>query len=142
MLYPIQNDKRNKLDLSGMWDFQTDPATRGEPEGWFEGLPAPRPIAVPGSWNEQYEDLFNYFSLAWYLKRTYVPQSWKGQRVMLRIGSACYFGTLYVNGVNVEFCRLRGRAEHYTRRRPEHEGCLHPHTYTQDGRAGAARILE
>ena len=25
MLYPIQNDKRNKLDISGIWDFKTDP---------------------------------------------------------------------------------------------------------------------
>jgi beta-glucuronidase len=101
MLYPIQNDKRNKLDLSGVWDFQIDPGSVGEQEGWFNGLQKPRPMAVPGSWNEQYEDLFNYFSLAWYVKRTYVPQSWKGQRVFLRIGSACYFGTVYVNGAKV-----------------------------------------
>ncbi|OGO71963.1 MAG: hypothetical protein A2Z49_11530, partial [Chloroflexi bacterium RBG_19FT_COMBO_56_12] len=101
MLYPIQNDKRNKLDLSGVWDFQTDPGGTGEQNGWFNGLQKPRPMAVPGSWNEQYEDLFNYFSQAWYVKRTYVPQSWKGQRVFLRVGSACYSGTVYVNGAKV-----------------------------------------
>ncbi len=26
MLYPQQNDIRNLLDLSGFWEFQTDPA--------------------------------------------------------------------------------------------------------------------
>ena len=98
MLYPIQNDIRNKLDISGVWDFQSDPDEAGEAESWFNVLPDPRPMAVPGSWNEQYEDLFNYFGLCWYLKRTYVPAGWKSQRVYIRVGSANYFGTVYVNG--------------------------------------------
>jgi beta-glucuronidase len=101
MLYPIQNDVRNKLDLSGIWDFKTDPQGQGEDGGWFNGLSDSRPIAVPGSWNEQYEDLFNYLGLAWYVRRTYVPASWQGQRVFLRVGSACYHATVYVNGERV-----------------------------------------
>ena len=101
MLYPIQNNFRNKLELSGIWDFQADPDETGEAQGWFNGLPESRPMAVPGSWNEQYEDLFNYFGLSWYLKRTYIPQSWQGERVFIRVGSANYFGTVYVNGTKV-----------------------------------------
>lgn len=101
MLYPIQNDVRNKLDLSGIWDFRTDPQGAGEDGGWFNGLSEARPIAVPGSWNEQYEDLFTYLGLAWYVRQTYVPASWRGQRVFLRVGSACYQATLYVNGERV-----------------------------------------
>src|SRR5947208_12014970 len=101
MLYPQQNDYRNKLDLSGIWDFQIDPEHRGETEGWFNGLAGARPIAVPGSWNEQYEDLYNYLGLAWYVRRTYVPSSWQGQRVFIRVGSANYYGTVYVNGEQV-----------------------------------------
>ena len=88
MLYPIQNSVRNKLDISGIWDFKTDPDGVGEANGWANGLTGSRPMAVPGSWNEQYEDLFGYLDLAWYVKRTYVPQSWQGQRVFLRVGSA------------------------------------------------------
>jgi beta-glucuronidase len=101
MLYPLQNDVRNKLDLSGIWDFKTDPDGVGEQEQWFNGLAEARPIAVPGSWNEQYEDLYNYLDLAWYVKRTYVPPGWQGQRVFLRVGSANYHGTVYVNGTKV-----------------------------------------
>ena len=101
MLYPQQNDHRNKLDLSGIWDFQTDPDHTGEQGQWFNALPQARPIAVPGSWNEQYEDLFNYLDLAWYVRRTYVPASWKDQRIFLRVGSANYHGTVYVNGAKV-----------------------------------------
>ena len=101
MLYPQQNDHRNKLDLSGIWDFQIDPEHIGEHNGWAHGLASSRPMAVPGSWNEQYADLFNYLDLAWYVTRTYVPQSWQGQRVFLRIGSANYHGTVYLNGGKV-----------------------------------------
>jgi len=101
MLYPQQNLFRNKLDLSGIWDFQIDPDQIGEINGWQNGQVGTRPIAVPGSWNEQYEDIYNYLGLAWYFKSTYVPQSWRGQRVFLRVGSACYFATVYVNGIKI-----------------------------------------
>ena len=60
MLFPIQNEYRNRLDISGIWDFQADPETVGEAAGWANGLSAPRPMAVPGSWNEQYADLYGY----------------------------------------------------------------------------------
>ncbi len=101
MLYPIQNDIRNKFDISGIWDFQADPEETGEKNGWFNALPNPRPLAVPGSWNEQYEDLYNYFGLGWYLKRTYIPAAWKSQRVYIRVGSANYGGTVYINGTKI-----------------------------------------
>ena len=101
MLYPIQNNTRNKLDISGIWDFRIDPDGIGEAEGWANGLAASRPIAVPGSWNEQYEDLFGYLDLAWYVTTVTVPSSWQGQRIFIRVGSACYYGTVYVNGVKV-----------------------------------------
>jgi beta-glucuronidase len=101
MLYPQQNPVRNKLDLSGIWDFQVDPNLIGEQQGWQNGLVDSRPIAVPGSWNEQYEDIYNYLGLAWYVKSTYIPQYWRGQRVFLRVGSACYCGTVYINGVKI-----------------------------------------
>lgn len=101
MLYPIQNSVRNKLDISGIWDFKTDPDGIGEAEGWANGLNGSRPIAVPGSWNEQYVDLFDYLDLAWYVKETFIPQGWRGERVFLRVGSANYLGTVYVNGVKI-----------------------------------------
>lgn len=101
MLYPIQNDVRNKLDLSGIWDFRTDAEEVGEREGWYNGLANAIPMAVPGSWNEQYADLLNYLGLGWYARRTYVPQSWQGQRIFLRVGSANYAAAVYVNGVKV-----------------------------------------
>jgi beta-glucuronidase len=101
MLYPIQNDIRNKLDLSGIWDFGTDPDEVGEHNGWFNGLSGARPMAVPGSWNDQYEDLYLYLGMSWYTRTTYIPQAWKDQRVMLRVGSANYWAAVWVNGQKV-----------------------------------------
>ena len=99
MLYPIQNEFRNRLDLSGIWDFKADPDEVGENNGWANGLEGARPMAVPGSWNEQYTDLFNYTDRAWYVRRTYIPSGWRGQRIFIRAGSANYSGTVYINGI-------------------------------------------
>lgn len=99
MLYPQQNDKRNQLNLSGFWDFKLDPDEVGEQEGWHSGLDASRLIAVPGSWNEQFEDAYHHLGMAWYVRDdVYVPSAWQGQQVMLRVGSANYFARVWVNG--------------------------------------------
>ncbi|MCA9883084.1 MAG: beta-glucuronidase [Anaerolineae bacterium] len=99
MLYPQQNDRRNLLNLSGFWDFKLDPDEIGASDGWSMGLDAPRTIAVPGSWNEQFEDAYHYLGMAWYLRDdVYVPSAWQGQRVMLRVGSVNYYAQLWANG--------------------------------------------
>ena len=98
MLYPQQNDKRNVLDLSGIWDFQIDPDEVGESESWFNGLKNPRAMAVPSSWNEIYDDIRDYLGVAWYVQQSYVPAGWQGQRVMLRVGSANYAAKVWING--------------------------------------------
>jgi len=101
MLYPQQNDVRNRLDLSGFWTFKLDPDEVGESQGWFDGLRDSRQIAVPGSWNEQFDDAYHYLGMAWYVREFYVPSGWKGQRILVRIGSANYFARVWVNGVAV-----------------------------------------
>ncbi len=98
MLYPQQNDRRNLLDLSGFWDFQLDPDDAGERAGWVNGLTKPRQVAVPASWNEQFQDTRDYLDAAWYARRFYVPESWRRQRVFLRIGSANYAAQVWING--------------------------------------------
>lgn len=101
LLYPQQNAYRNVFDLSGLWEFQLDPKAEGEAQGWFKALPAPRPIPVPCSWNDLFDDAKNYLDLAWYLREVYVPSAWKGRRVFLRVGSANYAARVWVNGTKV-----------------------------------------
>jgi beta-glucuronidase len=101
LLRPQQNAHRNLLDISGLWDFQMDPREEGEAAGWFRALPRPRPIAVPCSWNDLYDDARDYLGLAWYLTRIWAPAGWRGQRVFLRVGSANYAAKVWVNGTVV-----------------------------------------
>ncbi len=97
-LFPQQNSVRNALNLSGVWQFKKDSLDVGETEQWYNGLKNSRSIAVPGSWNEQLDDTRDYMGLVWYEQTSYVPQSWKGQRISLRVGSANYAATVWVNG--------------------------------------------
>lgn len=97
-LFPQQNELRNTLNLSGIWQFKKDSLEVGEKESWQNGLKQTRSIAVPGSWNEQFTDSRDYLGMAWYEKETYVPSSWKGQRIFIRIGSANYGAKIWING--------------------------------------------
>lgn len=101
LLYPQQNQLRNVLDASGIWQFQLDPKEEGEAKGWFKALPAPRQIAVLCSWNDLFDDARDYLGLAWYMNEVWVPSAWRGQRVFLRVGSANYAAKVWVNGTVV-----------------------------------------
>ncbi len=98
MLYPQENQCRETKELSGFWDFRLDPAEEGEGQGWYAGFVEEKRIAVPGSWNEQFQDVRNYFGGGWYQTRFHLPRGWQGQRVWLRIGSANYWADVWVNG--------------------------------------------
>ncbi len=100
-LEPQQNETRNVLELAGLWEFQIDPDAIGEGQDWQTRLPSPRLIGVPGSWNDQFEDTRDYTGVAWYQTRTTLPRSWRGQRIVLRIGSAVYHATVWVGGTRV-----------------------------------------
>ncbi len=98
-LFPQQNDLRNTLNLSGVWNFKKDSLGVGEKDQWYNGLNNYRSIAVPGSWNDQFDDMRDYLDLAWYEKETFIPAGWKEQRIFIRVGSANYFAKVWINGV-------------------------------------------
>ncbi|MBD0270428.1 MAG: beta-glucuronidase [Acetobacteraceae bacterium] len=101
LLRPQQNRFRNVLDTSGLWRFQLDPRDEGEAQGWALALPAPRPVAVPCSWNDLFDDARDHLGPAWYLTGLWVPPAWRDQRVFLRVGSANYAAKAWVNGTVV-----------------------------------------
>lgn len=100
-LFPQQNEFRNVQNISGIWKFQKDSLAVGEKENWQNGLPKSCDIAVPGSWNEQFTDSRDYLGLAWYENEVFIPESWKGQKIYIRVGSANYAAKVYVNGWQV-----------------------------------------
>ena len=103
MLYPIMNSFRSTIDLSGFWRFRTDPGCVGEQEEWYNGCPTDLEIAVPGSWNEQLEEagLLHYVGAAWYFTEVRLPRGFASQHLELRVGSADYHATVWVNGVRL-----------------------------------------
>ena len=99
LLYPHESPTRATRDLSGLWRFQLDPGDRGEPDRWFEtGLPAPRHIPVPCSWNDLFDDARDYFGTAWYESDFHLDPGWRGRGVCLRFGSAVYRARVWLNG--------------------------------------------
>jgi len=95
---PQQNAHRNLMDLSGFWQFQLDPKGEGEQSNWKDGLPSPRVIPVPASWNDLFDDAANYLGYAWYAHEAWVPKAWQGQRIFLRVYSANYAAKVWLNG--------------------------------------------
>lgn len=100
MLYPQSNPWRQSIDLSGFWDFRFDDAGTGEAAGWPQGFDG-RPIAVPASWNDQFEDHREYLGAAWYQTHFDLPWGWQERRVHLRFGSVNYLADVWLNGVKL-----------------------------------------
>jgi len=99
MLYPQSNPFRQVLDLSGFWDFRFDPQDRGLDAGWPAGFGDARPIAVPASWNDQFDEGRDNLGPAWYQTRFDLPWGWRERRVFLRFGSVNYLAQVWLNGV-------------------------------------------
>lgn len=101
MLYPQSNPFRQCTSLAGFWDFRFDPDRQGKEAGWGEGFAGSRPVAVPASWNDQFEDGRDYLGPAWYQSRFDLPWGWEQQRIHLRFGSVNYLAEVWLNGVRL-----------------------------------------
>ncbi len=101
MLYPQSNRFRQCYDLSGLWELRFDPEQAGESARWPSGFPGGRPVAVPASWNDQFEDMRDYLGFAWYQTRFDSPWPSGQRRTMLRFGSVNYLAEVWLNGVRL-----------------------------------------
>ncbi|HEX6274893.1 MAG TPA: beta-glucuronidase [Polyangiaceae bacterium] len=102
-LFPQQNAYRQRHDLSGFWDFCFDAADAGLGRGFARGLARAgaegvRPIAVPGSYNEQLEEGRDYLGPVWYERTFDLPWGWASRRTLVRFGSVNYHATVWLNG--------------------------------------------
>ncbi len=100
MLYPEENAYRTARELSGFWRARLDPDDVGVRRGFARGLRGARPIAVPGSYNEQLEGARDYLGPIWY-ETSFVATPREGERTFLRFDSVNYLATVWLDGVEL-----------------------------------------
>lgn len=104
MLYPVENKVREVKNLSGIWNFKMDYENVGIQEEWQKvALTDTIPMAVPSSYNDLFtkEREKEHVGYVWYEKSFIIPNSWNGQRIVLRFGSATHHATVWVDGTEV-----------------------------------------
>ena len=98
MLYPQSSSTRQMIDLSGFWHIQFDDEDKGGFQSGFEGGEI---IAVPASWNDQFNEQRDYLGTAWYQTSFALPWGWRGQRIYVRFNSVNYMAEVWLNGERV-----------------------------------------
>lgn len=67
--------KRKTTSLNGDWEFAIDPDNVGKDEKWYEKFPKDHYcLNIPGCWNLQILDLFDYKGIGWYKKDFYCEE--------------------------------------------------------------------
>lgn len=105
MLYPKLTQTRNLINLSGLWNFKADRQDEGMLWRWQEtGLKDYELMPVPASYNDITTDqsLKEFIGDVWYEKYIVVPESWKGEKLLIRVGSASHHSKIWVNGALVK----------------------------------------
>ncbi|MCH4191688.1 MAG: beta-glucuronidase [Butyrivibrio sp.] len=102
MLYPVENEIRQVMDLSGIWEFRKEEKEEeGFHEKWYrKPLVHTIEMPVPASYNDVTTDrsLRDHVGWVWYEKEFYVPDRWKEERIVLRFGSVTHHAVVYLNG--------------------------------------------
>lgn len=102
-LYPIQNKFRFNQLLNSTWNFQTDSDSVGIQEKWFNKLPNPESMPVPGSFSELTTERERkyYTGDFWYEKDLFIPSFLKGRRIAIRFGSVTHRARIFFNGIEL-----------------------------------------
>jgi beta-glucuronidase len=89
-----------RIDLDGPWQFCTDPAKKGETQGWAGGIPlGTETVRVPHTWNiGKYDD---YEGTAWYFKSFEAQEELRARHVELHFGATFYKSRIWLNGAEI-----------------------------------------
>ncbi|MEK3903007.1 MULTISPECIES: glycoside hydrolase family 2 protein [unclassified Paenibacillus] len=89
---------RHRISMDEGWYFQADTARIGVREAWqITGLPAPREVAVPHTWNVE-EGLEEHRGAGWYEYSISIPEAWSGSRFRLHFEAVYRDAVVWVNG--------------------------------------------
>lgn len=107
MLYPIQTKSRIVSSLDGMWEFVLGDSKLNESLS-EKRLEESRPMPVPSSYNDIYEDkeLRDHFGWVYYQRHFDIPAKLTEDRLVLRFDAVTHFAKVYINGKEV--CEHKG----------------------------------
>lgn len=107
MLYPIQTKSRIVSSLDGMWEFVLGDSKLNENLAGKK-LEKSRPMPVPSSYNDIYEDkeLRDHFGWVYYQRHFDLPAKLTEDRLVLRFDAVTHFAKVYINGKEV--CEHKG----------------------------------
>lgn len=99
MLYPVMNETRSLIDLSGIWRVQVE--KQNEAIDPAKPLKDPFLIAVPGSIDDQVidETIRKHVGNFWYETEMMIPISLMDERKVLRFASVTHEAVVYINGI-------------------------------------------
>ncbi|MBI1299226.1 glycoside hydrolase family 2 [bacterium] len=89
-------DKRTRLSLDGLWQFQVDPTTHAT----VDNITAWRDIQVPMPIQAQFDDLRDYSGVSFY-RRTFTVAGTSSGAAILHFGAVDYLATVWLNGQEV-----------------------------------------
>ncbi len=107
MLYPIQTKSRIVSSLDGMWEFVLGDSKLNESLAGKK-LEKSRPMPVPSSYNDIYEDkeLRDHFGWVYYQRHFDLPAKLTEDRLVLRFDAVTHFAKVYIN--EEEICEHKG----------------------------------
>jgi hypothetical protein len=90
----------NWLTLNGPWQFEIDANDDGESRGLISGKDLASTIVVPFCPESKLSGVGNteIMKHVWYRRMIEVPESMKGQRILLHFGGVDYLTKVYLNG--------------------------------------------
>jgi beta-glucuronidase len=102
MLYPQLNQYRSTTSLDGLWDFRFE-WPDDDSAGWENGFTATKRVPVPASFNDLFTTYSerNHWGPVWYSTELRIPDLWRGERIVLRIGAASYRADVWINGLHL-----------------------------------------
>jgi beta-glucuronidase len=101
MIRPQTNSFRLAIPLDG-WEGAADRDGRGEASGWTKGIPGARPVAVPGTWNEQFaaSGLADHVGAFWYQCHIDWPDL-AGREALLHFSGVDYAARVWLDGEEI-----------------------------------------
>ncbi len=98
-----QFERKNWLNLNGIWQFEIDRGVSGLDRRLFESGSLSSEITVPFCPESDLSGIGDkdFMTCVWYKKSVTLPESFRGMRTVLHIGACDYLSTVWVNGKEV-----------------------------------------